>query len=271
MVYIVLCILSLIYNYFVWIKIVEHIFEIRKNIKYPYLIGFGILLLYYILKVVDVIDPDYFSGIFNLLLETFCIVLRIIIIKILFDIDIKKNVVFVSFQYFIYTICKSFAVVIAMEISLVLHYDYDSVAVLLSVIQVPLSYYVALKCYLHVVDKYQIYANKYFIITFVLLILGFFCEEIWDTTLLFIVIIIFCFITLYSIQRDQEKYRKSLLIKKQKDMMIAEYQKIEEEQLKLRKQKHDFQNHLYTIQMLLENQQRQEALAYIEKYTSKIL
>lgn len=271
MIYIVLCILSFIYNYSLWIKTVEYVFDIRANIKYPYLIGFGVSLLYYLLKIFDIIYPDYFIGIAYLLLETSIIILRIIIIKILFDIDIKRNVIFVFFQYFIYTICKTFAVIITMGLSLVLHYNYDMIAIMLSFIQAPLSYHIALKCYLYVVDKYQIYTNKYFIITFALLIFEFCCEESWSKTLLFIVIIIFYLITLYNIQSDQEKYQKSLLIKKQKDIMIEEYKKIEEEQLKLRKQKHDFQNHLYTIQMLLDNHQKQEALEYIEKYKSKIV
>lgn len=268
--YIVLCILNVTWNCYIWIRVIDMAFNIKDTIKHPYLIGLLLSIPYFVLKAYEMVYPDNLVGIIYILGEVFVIVSRIFIINKLVDIDIKKNAIFVIFLYILYIIFKSFFVIIVMLLSVSLHYSYDILASIVSIVQAPLSYYIALKCYFHVVGKHHIYTNKYFIASFALFVISIFCEEIWQITLLFIVVMFLSFKTLHSMQNQQEKYQSSIVVQKEKDMMIKEYQEIEAEQLKLRKQKHDFLNHLYTIQILLENHQKQEALEYIEKYRERI-
>ncbi len=266
MIYTILFVLSAIYNFFLWMKTVEYTFDIKKTIKHPYLISFLLSAPYSLLRIMETISQYY---VYDIVLEVFVVVSRIIIIKILTGVDIKKDVIFVVFQYSVYTLCKPFAVLVTMLLSVSFHCSFDMISIIITLIQAPLSYYIALKSYFHVVDRYRLYVNKYFIITFLLLAFGSSFENIWSISFVFVAEIIFCLMTSYSIQNEQDKFQKSLAIQKEKNMIIEEYQEIEEEQLKLRKQKHDFQNHLYTIQVLLENNQRKEALEYIEKYIEK--
>ncbi len=270
MVYIILCILNAFWNCYFWIRITNKAFTIKDTIKHPYLIGFLLSIPYFSLKTYEMIYPDELEGILSLLGEVFVIVSRMIIVKKLVDIDFKKNAIFVIFQYILYTISKSFCVIIVMFLSISLHYSYDMIASIFGFIITPALYYGVFRCYRHVIGKYHIYTNKYLLIAIGLFAFGLFCEYEWLYIISYLLCFVFSMMALYTVQAKQNKYQKSLAIQKEKDMMIKEYQEIEQEQLKLRKQKHDFQNHLYTIQILLENHQKQEALEYIEKYKEKI-
>jgi len=269
MVYIILCILNAFWNCCFWIRITDKAFTIKDTIKHPYLIGFLLSIPYFSLKTYEMIYPDELEGILYILGEIFVIVSRMIIVKKLVDIDFKKNAIFVIFQYILYTISKSFCVIIVMLLSISLHYSYDMIASIFGFIITPALYYGVFRCYRHVIGKYHIYTNKYLLVTIGLFAFLLFCDG-WVYFIAYLLCFVFLFITLYSIQDKQSKYQKSLAIQEEKDMMIEEYQEIEQEQLKLRKQKHDFLNHLYTIQILLENHQKQEALEYIERYREKM-
>ncbi len=270
MVYIILCILNAFWNCYFWIRITDKAFTIKDTIKHPYLIGFLLSIPYFSLKTYEMIYPDELEGILSLLSEVFVIVSRMIIVKKLVDIDFKKNAIFVIFQYILYTISKSFCVIIVMFLSISLHYSYDMIASIFGFIIIPALYYGVFRCYQHVIGKYHIYTNKYLLIAIGLFAFGLFCEYEWLYIISYLLCFVFSIMALYTVQAKQNKYQKSLAIQKEKDMMIEEYQEIEQEQLKLRKQKHDFQNHLYTIQILLENHQKQEVLEYIERYRDKI-
>lgn len=267
MFYTIIFVLVLIYNFIWWMKTVEYVFEFKDDIKHPYFISLLLCSIYSFLKFLDfmeIISYDWFY-----LIEIISIlVIRVIVINILTDSNMKKILSFVGIQYLIYKGFTPIFAFIAMLIIQNISYEYDMIAACLSIIQTPLCYYISLKVYLHIVKKHRIYVNKFLIISFISLLITFVFSNIWINIIIFIITIISFIASLYTLQIKEEEYQKSILIKKERDIMLEEYQLIDEEQLILKKQKHDFQNHLYTIRILLEKNKKKEILEYIEKYRS---